>query len=100
MIRIGLATHGDDIVLRVSDQGEGIAEGYAERIFEPFVQGPERVHAAQPGTGLGLALVREPVGLHGGSVSASNMASGGAIFDVRLPGALETRLPAIAVPSA
>lgn len=94
-IRIELVTAGDDVVLSVRDQGPGIAEGYAERIFEPFVQGPERVDAAQPGTGLGLALVRELVGLHGGSVSAANMASGGAIFEVRLPSDLGIGVPAV-----
>lgn len=92
-IRVGLCTDDDDVVLSVSDQGSGIAEGYAERIFEPFVQGPERAGSAQPGTGLGLALVRELVALHG-SVSASNMASGGARFEVRLPADLDAEVTA------
>lgn len=85
VIRITLATADVNILLTVSDQGSGIAEGHADRIFEPFVQGPERVDGAQPGTGLGLVLARELVGFPGGSVTASNLASGGAAFEVRLP---------------
>lgn len=101
VIRVGLTTDEHGVLLTVRDQGAGIAEGYTERIFEPFVQGPERANSAQPGTGLGLALVRELVELHGGSVTASNLASGGAAFEVRLPSDLDTALPATtATPSA
>lgn len=85
VIRIELAPEGDVISLRVYDQGPGIPPGYEERIFEPFVQGPERQHDASPGAGLGLTLVKEFVHLHGGTVHASTVPGGGSCFEARLP---------------
>jgi PAS domain S-box-containing protein len=83
MIRLR-ATDGE-VVLTVDDEGPGIAQDDLDRIFEPFVQGPEQREAAAPGTGLGLALAREITLLHGGTVAATNRPSGGARFEVRLP---------------
>jgi signal transduction histidine kinase len=84
---IGIRTEeaGDAALLVVEDDGDGLPAGLEERIFEPFVQGPERRDDARPGTGLGLTLVREYVALHGGSVTAETRAEGGARFTVRLP---------------
>lgn len=85
VVRVLLERDTRGIVLTVSDEGDGIADDYLERIFDPFVQGPDRQDAAQPGTGLGLTLVREFVSLHGGVVSAHNRPTGGAEFEVVLP---------------
>jgi signal transduction histidine kinase len=71
-------------VLRVSDQGQGLAAGAEDRIFELFVQGD----GARGGMGVGLALVRRLVELHGGSVGVSSEGPGhGTTFTVRLPAA-------------
>lgn len=72
-------------VLEVTDDGPGIAAGYEDEVFAPFVQGPERDADARPGPGLGLTLVRELAELHGGTARAWNVASGGACFEVVLP---------------
>lgn len=65
--------------LSIHDGGPGIPDGQEEKIFEAFHT--TRVH----GTGLGLAVSRRIVELHGGTISASNHPSGGALFRVRIP---------------
>ena len=84
-VRVELREQEDTAVLRVEDDGGGIPIGYEQRIFEPFVQGPERHHDANPGTGLGLTLSQQFVELHGGTITAANRHEGGARFEVVLP---------------
>jgi signal transduction histidine kinase len=63
----------------VQDQGPGLSEAAADRIFKPFF-------TTKPnGAGLGLANVKKIVDLHGGTVTTSNLASGGAVFTMTLP---------------
>jgi signal transduction histidine kinase len=73
------------VVLEVSDTGIGIAEEELPRIFERFhrvVQAAGRTHE---GTGIGLALVRELVELHGGDVSVQSEVGRGTTFRVQIP---------------
>jgi len=63
----------------VRDRGDGIPTGEEERIFEPFHTKRTR------GTGLGLAVARRIVELHGGTLRASNHPQGGALFRVSIP---------------
>lgn len=87
--RVGVAVETrDDVegpVLRivVSDTGLGIPAHLHEEIFEPFARGPGREHERRPG--IGLALVREVVRLHGGSVTVESDPGRGARFVVKLP---------------
>jgi two-component system CheB/CheR fusion protein len=75
-----------DAVVRVTDTGIGIAPDIIERLFEPFVQAGTSLDRTQGGLGLGLALVKGLVELHGGSVKArSEGLNRGAEFAVRLP---------------
>ena len=68
----------------VRDEGHGIAPELLPHVFEPYRQGDER--AAHSGLGLGLAIVRQLVELHGGRVEASSPGVGhGACFTVLLP---------------
>jgi signal transduction histidine kinase len=52
----------------VADSGTGIDPGLAERIFEPFVQGPSRVAGETGSAGLGLAIAKAIVDAHGGRI--------------------------------
>jgi signal transduction histidine kinase len=76
--------HPHEVQLQVSDPGEGIAPGLLPRLFDLFVQGsPQDGHG---GLGIGLALVRQVVALHGGKVHAASGGPGqGATFTVTLP---------------
>jgi signal transduction histidine kinase len=73
-------------VIEVADTGIGILPATLPVIFEALVQGPVSIDRAQGGLGLGLALVRELVAQHGGSVTAaSGGADQGSTFTLRLP---------------
>ena len=74
------------VELRVRDNGPGIPEAEAERIFEPFYRPAGRGEAAG-GWGLGLALVRQIAEHHGGTVRCEAPATRGACFIVEFPGA-------------
>ncbi len=73
---------GDQLVLRVSDNGPGLPDGDTGRIFDRFQRGPGAVAG---GTGIGLSLVKGFTEMQGGSVSAENRPGGGAMFTVKLP---------------
>jgi CheY-like chemotaxis protein len=72
--------------ISVEDRGHGIATDVLAQLFEPFVQAEKTLERCAGGLGLGLALVKGLVELHGGSVSAHSAGPGqGARFDVRIP---------------
>jgi signal transduction histidine kinase len=75
----------DALVLAVRDDGVGIAEGDLPRLFQPFVQLDSRLSRQHAGTGLGLALVRRLVDLHGGEVTVESEIGRGSRFTVALP---------------
>lgn len=77
-------------MVRVTDDGRGMAPELLGTLFEPFVQGPRASDRAEGGLGLGLALVRAFVTLHGGTVEAKSEGLGeGSELVVRLPRARE-----------
>jgi len=85
-IQVELSQGQGTVLLRVSDEGPGIPQSHLDRIFDRFFS--YRPDAAGKGThtGLGLAIVKTIVEGYGGSISAANRSSGGAVFEVRLPG--------------
>ena len=86
--RVDLSTHRgrDSVRLVVADTGQGIAPEALPYIFEPFRQEDSSSTRQQGGLGLGLALVRRLVELHGGDVSVVSAGKGaGATFTVELP---------------
>ena len=76
--------HGGEVLVLVDDAGPGVPAADRERIFERFATG-HTARGSSSGTGLGLALVAETVGAHGGAVWCADRAGGGARFVVSLP---------------
>src|SRR5690606_9004640 len=77
---------GSTVAVRVKDDGEGIAPDMLERVFELFTQAHTPDSRTHTGLGIGLALVRNLVEMHGGYVNAAGDGPGcGAEFTVRLP---------------
>jgi PAS domain S-box-containing protein len=84
-VTISTAADEECIVIEVADQGYGIPAADLGRIFEKFYRVPRVEDAGTPGTGLGLAFVREIAELHRGSVSVRSDAGRGSTFTLRLP---------------
>lgn len=80
-IRLHARRHGERVIISVEDNGEGIAYGQQGRIFEPFVQ----VGRKKGGAGLGLALCKEIVQLHGGRMGVISRPGEGTQFYLALP---------------
>lgn len=71
--------------LTVSDEGCGIPEDELETIFKPLERGSHSLQKNIHGSGVGLAIAREVVEAHGGSILARNNEKGGATFEVMIP---------------
>ena len=85
---------GDWVTVRVSDSGAGIPRGMLPRVFDAYVQFERSPGVAHDGPGMGLALARYLVELHGGTVSAQSDGAGrGSEFVVRLPAARAPERP-------
>src|SRR6185295_283596 len=85
-IQISVELEGNYGVIKVTDSGPGIAAGFLPHVFESFRQGDGSTTRTHGGLGLGLAIVRHLVELHGGTISVDNRSDGtGAIFTIRLP---------------
>jgi PAS domain S-box-containing protein len=85
-IEAELTRDGSSAMIRVRDNGVGIARETLPHIFEPFRQGGSTAARARGGLGIGLALVRHLVRLHGGTIAAASDGEGtGATFTIRLP---------------
>ncbi len=97
-VQIGLGQSEDAVDLVVRDDGQGIDPSFLPHIFERFRLADSRSSREHGGLGLGLAIVRELVELHGGSVSAASDGPGkGATFRVRLPRTIAESRPAARV---
>jgi signal transduction histidine kinase len=75
------------IRVEVTDDGPGISEEEQARIWEPFFRGQQALNSARRGSGLGLAVVRQLVELHGGQVGVESGARRGSTFWFTLPAA-------------
>lgn len=80
---VKLEEKGDSVILEVCDQGPGIPPEDLEKIFNRFER--SRSFGERSGIGLGLYIVKEIVTLHGGTISVSNLNTGGARFLIELP---------------
>ena len=91
LVRVSLQRHPDSIRLSVSDQGPGVPRADREKIWGGYYRLERERHSAIAGTGIGLAVVRELVTQHGGSVWVDDSDDGGACFVVEFPAAQESQ---------
>ena len=85
LVTVDLAATAGEAVLKVSDDGPGIAPEELPQLFERFYRGASARTRETPGAGLGLALSQAIVRAYGGKIDAANLPQGGAVFTVRLP---------------
>jgi CheY-like chemotaxis protein len=91
-IQVRVERDGGDAVIRVQDDGIGIPQQMLSRVFDLFTQADRTLERASDGLGIGLALVRSLVEMHGGNVSAHSGGVGqGTEMVVRLPVAIDDR---------
>ena len=88
-VDVYLERHDSLAEIRIEDSGPGIPADFLPRIFERFTQADGSSTRKHGGLGLGLAIVRHLIELHGGTVSASNREDGGAVLTLRLPALAE-----------
>ncbi|MCG3161146.1 MAG: Virulence sensor protein BvgS [Acidobacteria bacterium] len=85
-VEVGIERVNSHVEIKVSDTGEGIAPEYLPHVFDSFSQADTSIQRRHGGLGLGLAIVRRLVELHGGEVKVESAGLGqGATFTVRLP---------------
>ncbi|WP_271754227.1 hybrid sensor histidine kinase/response regulator [Cohnella sp. JJ-181] len=84
---IEAAAEGDRVVVRVADTGIGMDEETASRIFGPYEQGERRAETNASGFGLGLAISKRLVELHGGRLTVGSSPGFGSVFSFTLPAA-------------
>jgi signal transduction histidine kinase len=89
-VEVAVRRETDQAVVEIADTGVGISEDDLNRVFERFWRADEARTRATGGLGIGLAVVREIVDRHGGTVGASRRETGGSIFTIRLPLAATT----------
>jgi PAS domain S-box-containing protein len=85
-VDVSISVDGDEAVVEVRDSGDGIAPEFLTQVFDRFRQIDSSMKRLYGGLGLGLAIVRHLVELHGGNVEADSAGPGlGSVFTVRLP---------------
>ena len=94
-IIVSAQTANQSVLISVADQGYGIPPELRSRIFEKFYRVPRVEDADSPGTGLGLALVREIAELHGGRVLVESEPGSGSVFTLRLPVEIKSQFDAV-----
>ena len=93
-VRLSVEREGEQAVIRVRDNGMGIAADQLPRIFDLFMQVDVSIERSVSGLGIGLALVKSLVEMHGGTVEAHSAGVGhGSEFVVRLPITAEAPTP-------
>lgn len=84
-VRVRVRRSGPDAVVVVADTGTGVPETEMPRLFERFHRIENARARSHEGSGIGLALVRELVGLHGGTIDAESTEGVGTTFTLRIP---------------
>ncbi|MFF3365251.1 SpoIIE family protein phosphatase [Streptomyces misionensis] len=84
-VRVAVRRCGSHAVVTVSDTGTGVPEAEMPRLFERFHRIENARSRSNEGSGIGLALVKELVGLHGGTIRAESTEGKGTTFTIRVP---------------
>ena len=84
-VEVTLDHRGEEIVIRVEDQGPGLRDDVIDRVFERFYTDRPEGESFGNNSGLGLSISRQIVEAHHGRITAGNRSSGGAVFTVILP---------------
>ena len=84
-VEISTSKKDNHVVIRVRDHGPGVPEEHLEKIFKPFFRVADARDRDSGGTGIGLAIARQAVLLHGGSIEAKNSLQGGLVIEMTLP---------------
>jgi len=98
-VQVSVSTNGEAVVIRVSDDGVGIPETDADRVFEPFYRVDASRSKRTGGYGLGLSICKRVVEAHGGRIAVERANGRGATFVMTLPvtvgpnGSLERAVP-------
>jgi signal transduction histidine kinase len=79
-IDVGLRRQGENLEIRIADNGPGIAEAIRDRLFDPFVS-----HGKENGTGMGLTVVQKILQDHGGDVAVERTSATGTTFRLKIP---------------
>jgi len=82
-VNLELSCQDGDVIFLLKDAGIGIPDSDQQRLFEPFHRGSNVGNV--PGTGLGLAVVKKLVDLHGGQIAVTSVVGVGTTFTVKLP---------------
>jgi signal transduction histidine kinase len=85
VVTVHARTDKDNIIIEVSDTGEGIPEEELDQVFKRFYRSDPSRHTINGESGLGLSIVKTIVEAHGGIVSVTSQLNKGAIFTVNLP---------------
>lgn len=88
VVTVDVHRRGREILITVSDEGIGISEEDQRQLFVPFFRANSELTRTEPGTGLGLSLVKSITELHGGSVAVHSEPGKGSTFSVALKAAL------------
>jgi len=84
-VTVDLTGAADTVTIEVADQGSGVPEELLDKLFEPFYRVADARDRQSGGTGIGLAIARHAIKLHGGTISADNRSGGGLRVRIELP---------------
>lgn len=84
-VRVVCEREGASARIKIEDSGPGVPETMLEAIFQPFVRVSSARESETGGSGIGLAIVKRVVEMHGGAVEACNNPAGGLIISIELP---------------
>ncbi len=103
-VKLRVLKVGEHIVMEISDSGRGIRKEEMNKVFDRYFQTEDKSAPAQGGTGIGLAIAREFVELHKGTINVDSKIDEGSTFTIALPSSLSVQMDtdqqAVTLPSS